>query len=347
MLMEKLQQKVDVITPHMTVVHCDGEVQEIDGVGDTELEMRTQKLEDIKWSELDYFKRFMHMGFLAKGLIMSEDDLARKGAFAIKITHLMTQLENAAQRAITKMALGVVYDKEKKIWTVPTPGAGMAGGQDRKPYSSNDTYIGGIMGTNYVGDKGITPETLPMQVTLKDGSLASSYTDYDDATNIDMALTNVIPVNYARSGDLVDSGLTIEKVRAVREALEARNAVEGDDYFSMAITPKQKSDLILQDKLQNSLYGFQSLPGGMVSELLGIRFIVTNYVPKVNIGGDKYVYACPVWKPSSVAFGIWRDVKLESERLTQLKWDAIGVKCQCGFGAARRRLEDVLTVQCA
>jgi hypothetical protein len=162
---------------------------------------------------------------------------------------------------------------------------------------------------------------------------------------LDLKRTSVIPVNYAKTGQTIaDSGLTIEKLRAARMALTLRQALKANEEVCMAITPWQMDDLLSLEQLQRKEYGFQTLKTGELNTFLNIRFLVTQDVPIVNIGG-KWVRSCPMWKRTAAAFGTWQDSKHEVVKLDDY-YDTWVVSLQFAYGAARRREEDIICVHC-
>ena len=188
-----------------------------------------------------------------------------------------------------------------------------------------------------------------MQPMSAGGEEMTDYTtEYTKAGDINLETTNVIPANFVETGSAEMSGMTLAKLRAVRAAFELSNAVRGDELVNLAITPIQKYELKALEQLQKSDYGLGMTlqDGNLVSEIMGIRFIVTNMLPMQEVGSEKkLVRLNPAWTEDSVAMGIWDAPRFDVEKL-QTKYDAIGVDCQCMLGACRRRLEGVLTVHC-
>lgn len=349
-LMSALQCSLNVMEDKMKIFHLTGKETEIDSIGKTELDIRKQRMQSKEFEELSYRKRFMRPVSLVKSLTLSKDDFKYKGRFAVKMQNLSDELVKASMRAYTWVALGVTRDKDEEANAHVVPG------QDKKadaaglttPYSSNNTYIGGMFGLNQVSDDdGSTriEEALPLQPMLTTGALATNYfTEYTKAGDIDLEKTNVIPANYVLTGSAKTTDLTITKIRAAREALEARNAIQADELMYMMITPHQKSMLFNDTTLQKEC-GWQILKDGLMSELLGMRLVVSNYVPKVKVG-EKWVRACPVWDKESVGFGMWDSVELKPYELDQLSYDQMAVDFQVAIGAARLRTESVLTIHC-
>lgn len=351
-LIESLQLSVNELEDKMTIFHLNGKEQEVDGIGKTELDVQKQRMQEKTFEELSYNKRFMLPCKLVKSLTLSEDDFRFKGGFAIKTQNLMDSLVKAAERAYTWVSLGVTRDKDDaaKAHTIPSKNDSASSAGVNSPYSSTNTYIGGILGANLVSRDGVQRELIefPVQpIMLASGELSTDYfTEYTTAGEIDMEKTNVIPANYVLEGLTAgkETDLTIEKIRAAREALETRHAITSDELMYMMITPHQKSMLYADPRLQKEC-GWQILKDGMMSEIMGLRLVVSNYVPKVNVGG-KWVRTCPVWGKESVGFGMWDSAKMRTYELDQRSYDQIGVDFQAAVGASRLRDDAVLAIHC-
>lgn len=348
-IIEALQEEADVFTQHARVyANVDGDSVEMDSGGKTELEYRTKRFEQKKFDELEYGKRWMYMALMAKTLNYTNDDLIRKGRFAGDMTYGIMQLRKAASRAYMQNFLGVTYDADKRRYVIPDPEtANAAGTNSKSPYSTAQVYIGGILGRNYVGERGTTAEDFDTQIMLSDGTLSTNYeTDFEGPGSMDFDKSSVVPANFAYDGTPAACGMTLEKIFAVKEMLQTRDPSHGTEMYSMAITPRQQIELLRMDKMQNSLYGFQALKNGMVSEVLGIHFIVSTMLPVIELPSKKLVRVCPVWKPEAVAFGIWESPKTRVVELKETTYDGWGIDCQLGVGAARRIPEEVLAVHC-
>lgn len=353
-----------------------GEYIKMPMVGSATVHRKMQRHQRKIWDEPKYNNRRIYPVMYAATLGLSDDDFVLKGDLPLSLPMLHDMMMEAAAPIPDRVLLGVVYDEAKGNCVI-------AGSGDWSPYLSNarnyknpdpnpagpdatkvsggyeytnpdgskvfikdgnDGQLGGILGPNYVGD--VEFKKFPIQPYI-DGTLASNYSAY--ATSLDglsLKETNVIPVNYVRNGGTpADSGMTIEKLRAARLALQLRHGLSANEEVCMAITPWQMDDLLSISTLQNRDYGFQTLVTGELNKFLGIRFLVTVDVPIVNIGG-KWVRCCPMWKRSSVAFATWQNPKTDVSKLPD-SYDTWLTSVQFAYGAARRREEDIICVHCA
>lgn len=332
-----------------------GEYVKMPMVGSTTVSRRKQRHEKKEWTEPKFDDRRVYPVMYAASLALSDDDFVLKGTLPLSLPMLHDMMAEASQVIPDRVLLGVVYDEKKGNCVIPTT-------SDFSPYlnkpaqdatvntESHNGQVGGLLGYNYIGMSGMNNAIVPQQPWIGT-SVASDSSAYDtlaEMQKLDLKKTNVIPYNYNRTSTPAQSGLTIEKLRAARMALQLRHGLNPGEEVCMAITPWQMDDLLSLEQLQNKDFGFQTLKTGEVNTFLGIRFLVTVDVPIVNIGGSanpKWVRSCPMWKKSTVAFGTWQDMKSEVVKLPDY-YDSWVASIQFGYGAARRHEEGVICVHC-
>lgn len=232
---------------------------EFNSVGKVEAGFRVGRWDKKVDQELLFGRRAMRPVSLALSLKYAKDDMTLKGDFAAGPADFIRQMGYAFNRGIDAVVLGVVMRKMKEestdagrdYWTIaPSTTQGVPASF----YSG--AAIGGIVGTAYVGDSLTTPEVLDLKALLNDGTYLTPSTTGVTAKDIDMELTGVIPAGYTPTGSFSLSGLTVEKVLAVREAMEARNAIQPGEIINLAITPAMKYELIRDERLWNAQNGF-------------------------------------------------------------------------------------------
>jgi hypothetical protein len=333
----------------MTLPNPHGEYVKMQMIGKADVHRRKQRHEKKVWTEPKGGERRVYPVMFASSLALSDDDFVLKGGLPLDLGTLHDLVTEAAQPYPDRVFLGSVYDEEKRNCVVAEKG-------DFSPYynptpdevnvKKHEGQPGGLLGYNRVGRPGEADyEVAFPQKPLIGGALADYSVYASSMDGLDIRNTSVIHVNFAREGkNIADSGLTIEKLRAARLALTMRYAIQANEEVCMAITPWQMDDLLNIEKLQNKDYGFQSLNTGIINKFLNIRFLVTQDVPIVNIGG-KWVRSCPIWKRTAAAFGTWQDSKHEVVKLDDY-YDTWVVSLQFAYGAARRREEDIICVHC-
>ncbi|WP_354832391.1 phage capsid protein [Akkermansia muciniphila] len=351
-LIEELQQKMSVLTPFAQVIHgCNGDMYQLPAIGSTELNRRTQRMQDIVATELKFGLRNMRPQLFEKFLKWSTDDEKFLASLPINATTMVTQLTNAAERVKDDVLLGTCVDLDESSDTygehiIQTPTSIMPDAEDGSPYKGGAT--GGLLGDNYVGKGGYEKEALPQQPYVRGEGLITTWDELTDDFDIDTKKTNVVPVNYTPEGTLTPSGITIDKLLFAKTCMQARYALNGGGTLCMGITSQQAFEMMRMEKLQNIDYGFQALKTGFVSPLLGIRFLITDSLPLVNVGtasAKKYVRVCPMWRSEDLIYGIWEDAKFHM-RQPDTSIDTLLAGVTFGMGAARTREETVLSIHC-
>lgn len=139
------------------------------------------------------------------------------------------------------------------------------------------------------------------------GILGKATSGKRPTTASDLPSANFIAADL--DGDSTAEGLTLDKLRAVKLALnKAEFGMEDDDELYAAITPEQVDDLIgIAAATDQSLNAFavDQLRSGKPTMLMGINWIATNRLPKDSNGNR----LCPVWSKRNVVVGMWQDVR--------------------------------------
>lgn len=105
------------------------------------------------------------------------------------------------------------------------------------------------------------------------------------------------------------TGLTIAKLRKARKALGLAEVDLDRVTPVMAITQNQDDDLLgIVETGTADLNQLEQpqLRDGKVTRLMGFEFVHINGLPKSGT-----TRSCPVWVPSAIVLGVWRDVKAD------------------------------------
>lgn len=352
MLQYQLEQTRSVLDPFVTTIaDAKGEMYRMPTtVGSTELNRMENRFQEANPGELTFGQRWMSQSYFEKFLHWSTLDPDFFVNLPINASLFVKALGDAVQRAKDYELLGTVRDKNPdsptyKHVVVRQVDTLYNDAVDGSPYKGGST--GGFFGDNYCGKRGEVKVSMPIQPLLVGGTAPiEDHTQFTKGSQLDYEKSNVIPYNFASTGSVTASGLTLDKLMAVGEMAMSR-FMEGQ--LIMAITPKQVADLRREEKLQKQDYGFQSLKTGWVQEIFGIKFVVTPAVPIVNVGttaAPKWVRACPVWRKEDLWFGTWSASKFHMRPPTGKVIDEILAGVTLGIGAARTREESCIAVHC-
>lgn len=350
-LLQKTRSQAEVMA--RLVGPCSGEMYQIPTIGNTEIEERTQRFEKIVSSELAYGHRNIRPRFFKKFLKLSSDDEKLLEKLPITTTEFTKELGHATERIKDFVAMGTCPDKDTNSPTygqviIQRPDSISDDAVDGSPYNGGTT--GGLFGDNYIGKFGVEKCPLPQMPYLMGQGLATQYDDYtgEADTPLDTAKTNVIPANFVANGTPVYSGMTIDKMIHAIRCMEDRFALSEGGQICLAITPRQKAELMRDEKMQNADYGFQVLKNGMMNDFLGVRFIIINTLPIINVGtvsNPHYVRACPMWRKDDLAYSVWEGARFRIN--TPSEWiDMITCGVTFGMGAARTREESFISIHC-
>lgn len=297
-----LQQDASILEPYVTVQPgCRGKSVELPYLGKTELNERKQRLQKIEWEELVTGKRQMKPRQFEKFVPLSTDDPMFMDTLQLTSHQIVAEYRKAAARMRDAVILGVNEDKDGKI-TIRT---------------STDGVVGGIFAPNYTGNDGAT------------------LTPFDDA--------RTVAADFKMAGTKTAAGMILDKIVEAKRLMETNHAwnESSGDTLCMAITPRQKAEIIMWEQSQNKNFGFSSLVHGKVNPMLGINFLVTNMLP-FDASGNRI---CPMWCKSKVLLGCWDDMKFRIETRPDYI-DAIQVGVTCAYGSTRKDEESFVKILC-
>jgi len=118
--------------------------------------------------------------------------------------------------------------------------------------------------------------------------------------------------NYVATGSSTSSGLTLDKLRAVRHTMLRLQSIEQDEVINCFVGARQLDDLLRIDEVINSDYSVRkNLAEGNVTTFMGFRFIHTERLPVDDDGCRRVIVATPKALKMSVGSGLkgdmWRD----------------------------------------
>lgn len=347
-----LQKEHSVVEPFAHFMPSNnGEYVQLPAIGSTSINYRTDRIQDIVAEELKYGYRNMRPILFEKFLSKATDDSLFMGNLADSLSDYTEELAKATMRKKDEVLMGTVEDAgenspTKGQYVIKTPTTIYNNAEDGSPYKGGAT--GGLLGDNYVGKAALDKEPLPLQPYIEGKGLLSDYLKYTESTALDFKRTNVIPHTFVQTGTPVESGFTVEKFIAGYQCLEARYAASRTTEVCMAITYKQAFEMMTNEKFQNQLYGWQALKTGFVDNVMGVRFLICDTLPLVNVGTSsaaKWVRACPMWTKETLCYGVWQKAEFHI-RQPEEKIGQVLIGVTFGLGAARKREESVVCIMC-
>lgn len=150
----------------------------------------------------------------------------------------------------------------------------------------------------------------------------TSYTGVRGTTSTAFDSNNTIAVNaVAPGGTPANSGLNVEKLIQVRQAMKAARVNLKMETPIVAVTAAQKSDLLREQEVGSADYNqVKALVDGEIDTFMGFRFIEWEELPTSATD----IRRCPVWVPSGVHMGMWNgletsiDKRPDKKNLTQV-----------------------------
>ncbi len=314
--------------------------------GTREMGYRQERHEDIIATEDMYAWRTMRPIMMDDWDSISRDDPHFLDNLPINLTRIARMQGYAAARATDGILSGVCVNGDKSsplygemiVRTAQTVHEDAVTGSVYKGGTTS-----GIFGTAYTGEYGDEAVDLVYQPTvLGSDSPLESYTDYNESCVLNLRTTGVIAVNYVSSGTPVVSGMTPAKLRAAIAAMRARKA---KGQLVLMITHMDALALMEHEEMKNMLYGHQAGKNGLPDSILGVKLLISDYVPLVPIGGGVWARACPLYHKDDLVYGIWENARFEI-RQPQHKKDSIYAGCSLTMGATRRREEAFVLIMC-
>jgi len=183
--------------------------------------------------------------------------------------------------------------------------------------SIDDVIIENMFGTAYTGKTG-------------------SGTSVHDVTN------NRTLVDYVESGGAADSGLTIPKLRNVRQKLVANQNDKSEARY-IAVSAKQMTDLLANSLIQSiDTNEIKALVHGEVSTYMGFKFIESERLLTTTSTAHRRL---PAWVHSGMVFASGAEINAEIGPRRD-KRNSTQVYCSASFGAVRMEENKMYEIEC-
>jgi len=184
-------------------------------------------------------------------------------------------------------------------------------------------FIEGITGTNRVGPNG--------------------------GENEELHASNIVPVDYVRTGSAVNSNLTTGKLRYIKRLFEelefyGQDQKEAGAKICVAINAAMKDALLDDDKISDADKSrFNKFDDGDLVYWMGMYFIREEGLPVSS--SNPLVKAATAWISNQVEFGEWANLRTAIKERPDLD-DAIQYSAKGMVGAMRLQRRAVATAWC-
>ena len=321
------QQLQSRVQPYTTIeTGMEGERFEFPIMGGTEMREYSDYKHKIEEDDVRFDKRSMRYRKFYNAISISKDQVRDMGRYEYTLAQVKAQQIAAAKRQVDAVALGVIRDAQT--------------GKYRLKAASDGGYMGGILGTNYKGDGGLTLTNLDL-----------TYASFKAGKG------NLVPVDYATGGkgvSTVFAGTFLDKVAYAKRRLEELEVFDPAvaNNLCVCISPAVKQMIQSYELKLNRDYGFSGLgEAGSCTylEKTGINWIVSNMLPTMDTE-DKSGAAvngarmCCMWLKDRIGFGIWDEWEYIIQELTD-KVDVRERSLATGyFGCARKDDDSVFVL---
>lgn len=281
-----LQQQISRLEEYVSVEReLSGKVAFFDQFGVLDFEEKTTRVGKTVLDEAPTLRRSMRPRVFTKAVGYDEFDAKQLANIDIPVSKTIESLRSAAGRRM------------------------------------DDVMISGFIGTNYVGEDGMTP--------------------------VNLTAKQSVAINYVESGTAAESNLTVAKLRAALQKFEETEAWHNDsenygDQLVLAASSSQIMSLLRETEV--SSYDFNNIKAlveGKIDTFMGFKFIRTQRLPLDNSG----VRTCLAWVKSKAQFGIWDDFKVKLSVRDDMD-EALQIRAKFSCGATRLQEEGFVKILC-
>lgn len=343
---EALQQETAVLKGYVTMESV-GKVKmhRIPVSGTREMRFREQRHEKISGTEDMFGWRTMRPVMFQDWDPISTDDPLFLDNLPINLTRIAKNQAAAAARATDGLIMGTVLNTDSSSplfnqYVVRTATSVHADAVENSMYKGGTTS--GVFGTAFGGEFGDVRHELVQQPYIVNKGLTTKWDDVVESSVLDLRRSNVVHVSYGDSGSPVVCGMTPSKIKC---AISMHRARKSKGRLVLCITHQQALDMMEDEEFKNVLYGHQVMKNGLPDSILGVKLLITDHVPLVDVGGGKFVRSCPMYAVDDLVFGMWEGAKFEI-RQPEDEVDTIWAGVTMTMGCTRRREESFVCIHC-
>lgn len=180
-----------------------------------------------------------------------------------------------------------------------------------------------------------------MDEIILEAAFGTVFTGKTGSSSVTFPASQQIAVNYVESGSATNSGLTVGKLRAAKETLDASENDPSDPRYIIC-TAKQITDLLRTTEVTSSDFNsVKALVQGDVNTFMGFEFVRTELVNADSSGYRRVLAYCK----SGLLMAVGQDVNVDIGPRRD-KRNSTQVYCSASFGAVRMEEEKVLEIKC-
>jgi len=159
---------------------------------------------------------------------------------------------------------------------------------------------------------------------------------------VPLPASQIIPVNYVKSGPPVNSGLTLDKLRQAKYLLRKGQQNPGAKLY-LAMTNDQLDDLLgLIEVTSGDFNAIKPLVSGDVGHYMGFEIKVFDGLPFDSSSGIGKIAA---YANDSVIFGVGRDFEAKVDPLPERNYET-QLYTRATYGALRLEDKGVVAIDC-
>jgi len=172
-------------------------------------------------------------------------------------------------------------------------------------------------------------------------AFGNAYTGETGSTTVAFPSSQQIAVNYVESGSVVNSGLTIGKLRAAKEQLDAAEVDPSEERY-IACSAKQIHDLLQTTEVTSSDYNsVKALVQGDVNTFMGFNFVRTE---RLNADSSSYRRVI-AWNKGGLGLAVGKEPTAKITERSDKRFSTY-VYYAMSIGATRVEEERVVEIKC-
>ncbi len=185
-----------------------------------------------------------------------------------------------------------------------------------------------------------------MDKVMIDAFLGTNYIGENGTGTVELSAEQTVEEDFVESGSLVESNLTVGKLRRALTMLQKNEAWSDErraygDELVLACSSSQINALLQQQEVSSFDYNaVRALAEGRLDSFMGFRIIRTEQLPLVE-----GVRSCLAWVKSRAQFGIWDDFKVKLSVRDDLD-ETLQIRAKFACGATRLQEEGFVKILC-